>query len=123
MSWPRTQAQAIRSLLSALAVTFIAPTEPGPQRYNTGGEVAVWTSRDRGATWKKVKQLTSGSKHNHTYVRRPVDAHVDFYALWADGHGRQPSISYLYFTNRSGDHVWRLPPVMEDDFAEPEIAW
>jgi len=102
---------------------IIAPTEPGPQAYNTGGEVALWTSSDRGATWTKVKQLTHGSRYNHTYVRRPVNAHPGFYALWADGHARQPSESSLYFTNRSGDHVWRLPAVMTSDFAEPEVAW
>jgi len=102
---------------------IIAPTEPGPQRYNPGGEVVIWTSADRGATWTRTKQLTHGSRHNHTYVRRPVDAHPDFYALWADGHAREPSESSLYFTNRTGDHVWRLPPLMRGKFARPEIVW
>ena len=101
----------------------IGPTEPGPQPYNPGGEMAMWVSRDQGATWQKVKQLTRDSTRNHTYSRRPVNAHPDFYALWADGHGREPSESCLYFTNREGDHVWRLPPMMPGDFAKPEIAW
>lgn len=83
----------------------------------------MWTSRDEGKTWSKVKQLTRHSRFNHTYARRPVNAHPDFYALWADGDARQPSESHLYFTNRSGDHVWRLPPVMKDEFARPEIIW
>src|SRR5262249_9761104 len=46
----------------------IAPTEPGPQAYATGGEMVLWTSRDRGRTWVKVKQLTRDSPRNHTYA-------------------------------------------------------
>jgi hypothetical protein len=101
----------------------IAPTEPGPQPYNPGGEMAMWTSSDQGKTWKKVKQLTHDSQRNHTYARRPLNAHPDFYALWADGDGRRPSESFLYFTNRKGDQVWRLPAKLEADFAKPEVAW
>jgi BNR repeat-containing family member len=99
---------------------IIAPTETGPQPYNPGGEVVMWTSRDRGSGWQKVRQLTSHSPRNHTYVRKPVNAHPDFYALWADGNARQPSESFLYFTNQKGDHVWRLPGKMAGDFAAPE---
>jgi len=102
---------------------IIGPTETGPQPHTTGGEVAMWTSADRGATWKNVRQLTRNSEYNHTYVRRPVDAHPDFYAFWADGHGREMSPSRLYFTNRAGDHVWRLPATMTEEFAKPEVAW
>lgn len=100
----------------------IGPTEPGPQEWGTGGEIAVWTSRDRGRTWKKVRQLTRGSLRNHTYVRRPVNAHPDFYAFWADGDTEKPSESHLYFTNQKGDHVWRLPPFMRENFARPEVV-
>jgi hypothetical protein len=101
----------------------IAPTDLGPQPYNPGGEMVMWTSLDQGATWKRVKQLTHDSPRNHTYARRPLNAHRDFYALWADGDARQPSESYLYFTNQRGDHVWRLPPSMTADSAAPEQAW
>jgi hypothetical protein len=101
----------------------IAPTDLGPQPYNPGGEMVMWTSLDQGATWKRVKQLTHDSPRNHTYARRPLNAHPDFYALWADGNARQPSESYLYFTNLRGDHVWRLPPSMAADSAAPEQAW
>jgi hypothetical protein len=48
-----------------------------------------------------------------------VDAHPAFYALWADGHARQPSESRLYFCTREGE-VYRLPTHMEGDFAQPE---
>jgi len=101
---------------------LIAPTQTGPQPYNTGGEVAMWISTDQGATWKMVKQLTSRSKYNHSYCRKPVGAHPDFYAFWADGHGREKSESRLYFTNRQGDHVWRLPVTMSGATAKPEIV-
>ena len=65
---------------------IIGPTQPGPQPYNPGGEVAMWVSRDQGRHWKMARQMTPGSEYNHTYVRRPVNAHPDFYALL----GRRP---------------------------------
>jgi len=98
---------------------IIAPTEPGPQPYCTGGEMVMWTSRDQGKTWQKVRQLTRHSRFNHTYARRPVNAHPDFYALWADGDAKQPSDSSLYFTNRAGTQVWKLPSVMKEEFERP----
>lgn len=99
---------------------IIGPTEPGPQPFGCGGEVAVWTSRDEGKTWHKDRDATRGGSLNHTYVRRPLHAHPDFYAFWADGDTRKFSKSHLYFCNRSGDRVWRLPYDMQKDFAEPE---
>lgn len=102
---------------------IIAPTEMGPQPYNPGGEVAMWVSNDQGKSWKKVRQLTHDSALNHTYVRKPLDAHPDFYAIWADGNARKPSECHLYFTNQKGDHVWRLPEKMTGDFAAPEVVW
>ena len=90
----------------------IAPTESGPQPYNPGGEMVMWTSKDQGKTWRRLKQLTHDSKLNHTYARRPLNAQPDFYALWADGNPRQPSECRLYFTDREGTHVWRLPTMM-----------
>jgi hypothetical protein len=105
-----------------VAWKIIAPTEPGPQAYNTGGAVVIWQSEDKGRSWNKVKQLTQNSNYNHTYIRRPVNAHPEFYAFWADGHGREASPSSLYFTDINGDHVWRLPSRMEGDFAKPELG-
>jgi len=99
----------------------IGPTETGPQPFNPGGEVAMWASRDQGKHWKKVRQLTRNSERNHTYVRRPVDAHPDFYAIWADGHGRKPSISCLYFCNQNGD-VFQLPRKMTAETAKPKLV-
>jgi len=98
---------------------IIGPTETGPQPYNPGGEMALWQSKDQGATWEKLKQLTKDSPFNHTYARRPVNASDDFYALWADGHGRQPSSSSIYFCDRAGN-VYRLPREMTAESVKPE---
>jgi len=99
---------------------IIGPTETGPQPYNTGGEMAMWISKDLGRSWQKVKQLTKNSERNHTYARRPVNAHPDFYSLWADGHGRKPSESTLYFCDKDGN-VRVLPREMKGDFARPAL--
>ncbi|MFO7900157.1 MAG: BNR-4 repeat-containing protein [Planctomycetota bacterium] len=97
----------------------IAPTEPGPQPYNPGGEMALWISKNEGRTWKRVRRMTRHSERNHTYARAVRNAQPDFYALWADGHGRKPSRSNLYFCNREGD-VYALPRQMTDDHARPK---
>ncbi len=98
------------------------PTETGPQQWGTGGEIALWESLDTGATWTKVRDLTRGSERNHGYVRHPLNAHPDFYAYWADGNPDMLSPSHLYFSNRDGDRVYRLPYDMGDDFAAPQLV-
>lgn len=100
---------------------LIAPTDPGPQPYNPGGEVVLWESLDQGNTWNRIRNLTAGSPYNHGYCRRPIRAHPQFYAFWADGHARRLSESRLYFCDREGN-VYRLPPHMETDFARPELV-
>jgi len=97
---------------------IIGPTETGPQPYNPGGEIAMWISRDQGATWRQSRQMTSNSPRNHTYVRRALNAHPDFISIWADGHGRQPSESSLYFSDIRGN-VFQLPEAMNDATASP----
>ncbi|NOZ23299.1 MAG: hypothetical protein GXP25_19675 [Planctomycetes bacterium] len=99
---------------------IIGPTETGPQPFNPGGEIAVWTSTDQGKTWTKLRQVTKKSPFNHTYVRRPLHAHPDFYAFWADGHGRKLSESRLYFCDKTGEKVFRLPYTMKADREKPE---
>ncbi len=101
---------------------FIDTTEPGPQPYSTGGEIMMFVSFNHGQTWMKIRQVTAVSKRNHSYVRRPLHAHPDFYALWGDGNPLQPSESNLYFTNREGDHVWRLPVVMNSNKEKSEVV-
>lgn len=87
---------------------IIGPSVDGPQAYNPGGEVALWESKDGGKTWFNKRQMTRNSPMNHSYVRKPVHAQADFYGIWADGNGRKPSESFLYFTNQKGD-VYQLP--------------
>ncbi len=100
----------------------IAPTEPGAQPFGTGGDLVMWTSGDRGATWDRVKQLTHDKARNHTYVKRPINARPDFYAIWADGDARAKSESSLYFTDRLGAEVRRLPVHMTADVQVPEVV-
>jgi hypothetical protein len=98
---------------------FLGPTGPGPQPYGTGGEIEEWLSADDGLTWKRSRALTSQSRFNHTYLRRPLNAHPDFYALWADGDAFAESESCLYFANSKGE-VFRLPPAMKAASERPE---
>jgi hypothetical protein len=98
--------------------TIIGPTEPGPQSYGTGGEMAVWESNDEGLTWKKKQMLTENSSRNHSYSRRPLNAHKDFYAFWADGNADTFSESHLYFSNKKGE-VFILPYNMKEKFKKP----
>ena len=98
----------------------IAPTAPGPQPYTTGGDMVMWTSRDQGHIWTKVKQLTHAARFNQTYAKKPVNAQPDFYAIWADGDTLKPSESGLYFTDKEGTAVWRLPAKMTGEFTKPE---
>jgi hypothetical protein len=102
---------------------LIAPTAAGAQPYCTGGEMVMWTSGDAGRSWKKLKTLTHDKRHNHSFARQPRHAHFDFYALWGDGDALAPSESSLYFTDRAGTHVWRLPVQMNDETAAPEVVW
>lgn len=99
---------------------IIGPTEPGPQQFNAGGELALWTSTDAGATWTRTRAITAGSAFNHGHVRRPLNAHPDFAAFWADGDARKPSVSRLYFCDLSGQHIFRLPTRMTADLQAPE---
>ena len=89
---------------------IIAPTDPGPQTWSTGGEMVMWVTRDKGKSWAKT-ELTNGSKRNHSYSRKPLNAHPDFYAFWADGNALKPSVSCLYFTSKDG-RVTAMPYTM-----------
>jgi hypothetical protein len=99
----------------------IGPTEPGPQPNGTGGEMAVWESRDKGYTWRKKRVLTSKSIRNHSYARRPSVMHPDFIAFWADGNADTLSVSKLFFTDSAGA-VYELPYDMKQDFQRPVLV-
>ena len=98
---------------------IIGASETGPQPYNPGGEIAVWASHDAGETWALEKKLTSGSERNQNYPRQPINVNDGFYAIWADGNGRKPSISRFYFCDRDLN-VYMMPLSFEGDFASPE---
>ncbi|MGN7786416.1 BNR-4 repeat-containing protein [Niabella sp. 22666] len=97
----------------------VAPTTMGPQPYNTGGEMELWESVNKGKSWTLVKHLTSKSQYNQTYARRPVNVNPGFYSLWADGDGRKPSESSLYFTDIKGN-VYKLPKNINTPMVKPE---
>ena len=99
---------------------IIGPTGIGPQHWGCGGEMEMWISRNQGASWAKQRAVTTNSARNHSYARRPRDAHPDFFCYWADGDADKLSPSWLYFTNQAADKVWRLPYTMTEDFAAPE---
>ncbi len=98
---------------------IIGPSADGPQAYNTGGEVVMWKSSDKGKSWKMIRQMTKNSPRNHCYVRRPLNAQADFYGIWADGHGRKPSESYLYSCNKKGE-VFVFPRESSEAMITPE---
>lgn len=99
---------------------IIGPTEGGPQFYQTGGEMALWSSVDQGLTWTMDRQITTNSLYNHTYARRPVKAKDPFFAFWADGDPTQVTPSRLYFSNSEGTQVWQLPYDMPALFSMPQ---
>ncbi len=98
---------------------IIGPTEQGPQKYGTGGEIALWISKNQGESWEKVKNLTNNSVYNNSFVRRPVGADKKFYAFWADGKADSLSVSRLYFTNEKCEKIWMLPYSMKKELENP----
>ena len=81
--------------------------------------MALWTSTDTGAAGRREGTAAADGEFNHSDARRPVDAAPGFSAFWADGHGRAPSRSSLYFFDRSTGAVRRLPRTMTGERAEP----
>jgi hypothetical protein len=98
--------------------TIVAPIGTGPQKWGVGGEVEIWSSKDNGAHWKKLRSITSNSQYNHAYIRRPLYFRAPFCFFWSDGNAHQFSKSQLYFGDFSGN-VWQLPYNMENDFEKP----
>ncbi len=99
---------------------LLGPTAPGAEPRQPGGEIVAWFSDDFGRAWGRT-DLTHASDFNHNGVRRPLDAHAEFYGFWADGAVRRASESLLYFTTRDGK-VFRLPTRMSQDIAQPELV-
>ena len=99
----------------------LAPTLPGPQAFSTGGQIALLLSTDQGQTWKQTATLPVQNARNATYVRRPLNAADDFWALWADGDALAQSESDLYFC-KSDLTTFRLPRQMKGDAEKPELV-
>lgn len=95
---------------------ILAPTEPGPQIWGTGGEMAIWESYDKGESWRNLGSITSQSARNHSYARRPENCQPEFYAFWADRNTEAFSRSYLYYATKNGD-VYQMPYELENDLA------
>lgn len=102
--------------------TVIGSTEPGPQPWGTGGEIAIYESLDEGQNWSKCSELTRNSRYNHGYVRQVVHGVDPFCYLWADGDPKAFSESRLYFADSKGEHYWQLPYDMDDAFAKPTLV-
>lgn len=96
----------------------VGPTEPGPQRYHTGGTLAIWRSTDKGVSWERTREVPTRDGFNATYARRPRASRSPFEMFWADGDARRPSDSRLYFGSLRGEH-WRLPTEMSGQRAAP----
>jgi hypothetical protein len=96
-----------------------APTDAGPQHFQTGGEIVIWKSNDNGESWAREKTVTENSLRNHSYVRMPVNADDPFFYFWADGDPTQFSKSLLYFTDSKGKRVYQLPYFMTEEFMKP----
>lgn len=99
--------------------TIIAPTLPGPQPLQGGGELCLYASRDAGESWTLKQQITKSSRFNHNYARRPQNARDPFFCFWADGDPTKLSPSRLYFCDSTGEHVRQLPYDMTGEFARP----
>jgi len=81
--------------------------------------MAAWKSKDQGKSWQRTTVLTKENKYNHSYVRRPINAHESFYAFWCDGDALKRSPSRLYFANKAGS-TWMLPEKMTGESAAPD---
>ena len=96
---------------------------PNPARSRTA-PAARWSLDER----RRRRQRGRSSGNSRTTAdsitrtrRRPVNAHPQFYALWADGNPHEPSESRLYFTDRDGGRVWQLPGKMSADEEQAKV--
>ncbi|HSU13924.1 BNR-4 repeat-containing protein [Longimicrobium sp.] len=98
----------------------VAPMDPGPQPYTTGGSMVYLRSTDQGLTWTREMGISPGAM-NQTYARGPVNADPGFYAFWADGNTLARSVSHIYFATRDG-RSYQLPEQMGETTARPSRA-
>ena len=96
----------------------VAPTDTGPQKWGVGGDIEIWRTNDRGAIWNNEISVTSNSRFNHSYIRRPLNYKAPFCFFWSDGDAHNFSQSRLYFGDFNGN-IWQLPYEMKNDFEKP----
>ena len=102
----------------------IAPTEPGPQPYNPGGEMVMWTSRDRGQTWKKV-EAAHPRQPAQPHLRPPPAQRAPGLLRVLGRRQRARAVGVLPLLHQpataitSGD----CPRRWTGEFAKPEIIW
>jgi len=97
---------------------IVAPTATGPQKWGVGGDVEIWTSKERGVKWHKERRVTTSKRFNNAYIRRPIHFKAPFCFFWSDGDAHHFSKSQLYFGDFKGN-VWQLPYEMKHDFEKP----
>ncbi len=76
------------------------PVQPGED----GGDIEEWQSTNKGSTWTKRKDITSGSIYSHNFIRSIHNSDSDFRAFWgyADSSPNAPdrsSVLYYYGSN------------------------
>jgi hypothetical protein len=54
------------------------PVQPGED----GGDIEEWQSLNKGSTWTKTKNITSGSTYSHNFIRAVYNSDPDFRAFW-----------------------------------------
>lgn len=95
----------------------VAPLDPGPQPYTTGGSMVYLVSHDQGQSWTRELGIAAGAM-NQTYARGPLNADPGFYAFWADGNTLARSVSHIFFATRDG-RSYQLPEQMDEPSMRP----
>ena len=100
--------------------TVVFPSEPGPQLWGAGGELAIWKTCNAGKSWKKALQMTANSPSNHGYVRRSYGGADPFSYFWCDGNPDRITDVHIYFGDSKGN-MWMLPYDMTEEWETPAV--
>ncbi len=74
------------------------------QDHEDGGEIAEWTSTDRGKTWTNTAHITSGSKYSHNQVKVVYNGgQPDFRLMWSYGDSNHPPATRNVYLYRYGE--------------------
>ncbi|MBN2310466.1 MAG: BNR-4 repeat-containing protein [Candidatus Hydrogenedentes bacterium] len=89
------------------------PSTPSQPRTD-GGEIDEWRSADRGASWSRFAQRTTGSKYSHNHVKTVLNHELgagDFRVLWSYGDGTSPPATKHVFMYMYGETLERPRPI------------